>query len=45
VIFVFPTNDDLVGLFVGFAIGELARVRGEPEAALLTQVGAVARPG
>ena len=35
VIFVFPTNDGLVGLFVGFATAELARVRADPEAAVL----------
>jgi flavin-dependent dehydrogenase len=41
VIFAFPTNDELVGLFVGFAIGELARVRAGPEAAVLAAVDAV----
>jgi len=45
VIFVFPTNDGLVGLFVGFAIGELARVRADPESAVLTAADAIAGLG
>jgi flavin-dependent dehydrogenase len=45
VIFVFPTNDDLVGLFVGSAIGDLGRVRAAPEAAVLESVDAIAGLG
>jgi len=41
VIFAFPTNDDLVGLFVGFAIGDLARVRSKPEDAVLESSDAI----
>lgn len=41
VILAFPTNDDLVGLFVGFAIGDLARVRAAPEAAVLASADAI----
>jgi len=45
VIFVVPTNDDLVGLFVGFAIGDLTRVRAAPEAAVLESVDAISGLG
>jgi flavin-dependent dehydrogenase len=31
VIFMFPTNDGLTGLFVSFAIGDVAQVRADPE--------------
>jgi flavin-dependent dehydrogenase len=41
VIFVFPTNDDLVGVFVGFAIGDLARVKRDVEATFLDAVDAI----
>ena len=45
VVFAFPTNDGLVGLFVGFAIGELGHVRADPEAAILDSVDAIAGLG
>jgi flavin-dependent dehydrogenase len=45
VIFAFPTNDELVGLFVGFAIGDLGRVRADPEAVVLESVDAIAGLG
>jgi hypothetical protein len=35
-------NDELVGLFVGLAIGDLGRVRAVPEAAVLDSVDAIA---
>ena len=41
VLFVFPTNDDLTAVFAGFARGELARVKRDPEGALLAAVDAV----
>jgi flavin-dependent dehydrogenase len=41
VIFVFPTNDDLVGVFVGFPIDELARVKADPATAVLDSLDAI----
>jgi flavin-dependent dehydrogenase len=41
VIFVFPTNDGLTGLFVGFAIGDLARVRADRERHMLAAFDAI----
>jgi flavin-dependent dehydrogenase len=41
VIFAFATNDDLVGLFVGFAIADLARVRADIEGHVLDAVDAI----
>ena len=41
VTFVFPTNDGLVGLFVGFARSELARVKRDREAAVLAVADAL----
>jgi flavin-dependent dehydrogenase len=38
VIFAFPTNDELVGLFVGYPSGDLARVRADVEANMLDAV-------
>jgi 2-polyprenyl-6-methoxyphenol hydroxylase-like FAD-dependent oxidoreductase len=40
VVFAFPTNDDLVGLFVGFPLGELAAVRADVERHVLAAVDA-----
>jgi flavin-dependent dehydrogenase len=41
VIFAFPTNDDLVGLFVGFPTAELPAVRADIEGHVLTAVDAI----
>ena len=41
VIFVFPTNDGRTALFIGFAIGDLARVRADIEAGVLGAVDAI----
>lgn len=41
VVFLFPTNDGRTALFVGFAIGDLARVRADIEAGLLETVDAI----
>ncbi len=41
VIFVFPTNDDLVGLFVGFPRDELAAVRADVESHMLATVDGI----
>ena len=35
IVFVFPTNDDLTGVFVGFPIGELPAVRADSEGHVL----------
>jgi flavin-dependent dehydrogenase len=40
-IFAFPTNDDLVGLFVAFPIGDLAAVRADIEGHMLAAVAAI----
>jgi flavin-dependent dehydrogenase len=40
-IFAFPTNDGLFAVFVAWPAGELARVRADPEAALLEVVDRV----
>jgi flavin-dependent dehydrogenase len=45
VIFVFPTNDDLAGLFVGFAIDDLARVRADIEGAVMAVVDRIPQLG
>jgi len=45
VIFVFPTNDDLTGLFVGFPIDELAAVRADVEGHILSTVDAIGQLG
>lgn len=44
-IFAFPTNDGLVGLFVGFPLGELNAVRGDVEGHVLAAVGAIPHLG
>jgi flavin-dependent dehydrogenase len=41
VVFAFPTNNDLVGLFVGFPIGDLAAVRADIEGHMLAAVAAL----
>jgi flavin-dependent dehydrogenase len=41
VVLLFPTNDDLAGLFVGFAIGDLAQVRADPDTHMLAAVDAI----
>jgi flavin-dependent dehydrogenase len=41
VILVFPTNDDLAGVFVGFPIDELVRVKAGIDAAVLDAVDAI----
>jgi flavin-dependent dehydrogenase len=41
VIFAFPTNDDLVGLFVGFPTAELPAVRADVEPHVLAAVDAI----
>jgi flavin-dependent dehydrogenase len=41
VVLAFPTNDDLTGVFVGFAMSDLARVKRDLEAAVLEAVDAI----
>jgi flavin-dependent dehydrogenase len=41
VTFVFPTNDELVGIFVGFPMGELAAVRADIEGHVMATLDAI----